>query len=101
MAQATELKPRAAVVAIPGIALVMAIALATALAAAIVLTLAGTFSTQSRVEPRSEAVLQSGRDWQERYEQMSGLESRRDAYRQAAIDSGRDWEQRYKEMFGQ
>lgn len=57
-------------------------------------------SAPTTVPERSDAVLQSGRDWQVRYEQMSGLDARREQQRQAAVQAGREWQERYEQMYG-
>ena len=96
MAQATNVNERPRTfTAPPAIALVVLLTATLIVVAAFFLT---NVSTSPTVQPRSEAVLESGRAWQRQYEQMSGLEARRDA---AVLQSGRDWEQRYRDMSGQ
>lgn len=99
MAQATDIK-RAPVTVIAPSALALALVALAAIILAVALVVP-SFTTAPAVQPRSEAVLEGGRAWQRQYEQMSGLEARREAQRQAAIDSGREWEQQYKDMFGE
>lgn len=99
MAQATSINERPRTfTAPPAIALVVVLVMSFIVVAALFLT---NLSTASTVQPRSEAVLESGRAWQRQYEQISGLEARRRAHDAAVLQSGLDWEQRYKDMSGQ
>src|SRR5687767_10918478 len=100
MAQATNINERPRTfTAPPAIALVMVLVMSLiVVAAAFFLT---NLSTAATVQPRSEAVHESGRAWQRQYEQTSGLEARRQAHDAAVLQSGLDWEQRYKDMSGQ
>src|SRR5687768_2264074 len=99
MAQATNINaaPRT-FTAPPAVALMIVLAASFIVAAALFLT---TFSIGATVEPRSESVLEAGREWQRQYEQISGSEARRRAHDAAVLQAGRDWEQRYKDMYGQ
>lgn len=98
MAQATNINERPrTLTAPPAIALVVVLVMSFVVVAALFLT---TLPTGATVQPRSDAVLESGRAWQRQYEQTSGLEARRQAYDAAVLQSGLDWEQRYKDMNG-
>ena len=99
MAQATTIRPRAFTL---GTAPALAIA-AVILAITVIvgIQLLPSFPQADTVQPRSEAVLESGRAWQLQYEQMSGLEARRERNDEAALQSGRDWELQQKQMRGE
>jgi hypothetical protein len=99
MAQATTLNDRRRTLSAPS-AIVFLVILATAVVIAAAIFVAN-LSVETTAQPRSDAVVESGRTWQRQYEQMSGLEAARERYDAAVLQSGRDWEQRYRDMSGQ
>ena len=73
MAQATSINERPRTFnASPAIALAVVFVMSFIVIAVLFLT---NFSTATTVQPRSEAVIESGRAWQRQYEQTSGLEA--------------------------
>ena len=82
---------------------VPAAAIIAAVLATIILVAAQLIPT-SAVSPATSApnnaALDAGRDWQVRYEQMSGLSARRERHDEAVLQAGRDWEIRYEQMAG-
>lgn len=99
MAQATTVKQRTVTLRRPPALAILAVAFATVIIVAALVV--PSFFTLPAIQPRSEAVLDAGRAWQAQYEQMSGLEARRDRYEKAVLQSGRDWELRQKQMSGE
>lgn len=77
-------------------AAIIAVVLATIIlvAALLIPTLSPATSDQHN------AALEAGRDWQVRYEQMSGLSARRERHDEAVLQAGRDWQIRYEQMAG-
>lgn len=82
---------------------VPAAAIVAVVLATIILVAAQLIPT-SAVSPATpapnNAALEAGRDWQVRYEQMSGLSARRERHEAAVLQAGRDWEIRYEQTAG-
>lgn len=98
MAQAGQAARPMTVITAPFAALAALVAgIVLAIAA---LTIPPLISAPTTVTERSDAVLQSGRDWQLRHEQMSGTQARGEQQRQAALEAGREWQERHEQMFG-
>lgn len=80
---------------------VPAAAIIAVVLAAIILVAVQLFPTLSpATSAPNNAALEAGRDWQVRYEQMSGLSARRERHDEAVLQAGRDWEIRYEQMAG-
>ena len=80
---------------------VPAAAIIAVLLATIILVAAQLIPTLSpATSAPNNAALEAGRDWQVRYEQMSGLSARRERHDEAVLQAGRDWEIRYEQMAG-
>ena len=99
MAQATTLKPRTFTLGTAPARAIGAVILAITVIVGI--QVLPSFTQADTVQPRSEAVLESGRAWQRQYEQMSGLEAMRQRHDEAVVQSGRDWERQQKQMRGE
>lgn len=50
-------------------------------------------------DARDQALLQAGREWQERYEQTAGPLGVYTKSQLAQMKAGREWEQRYRQMY--
>ena len=99
MAQATDVKPRTITFRGPPALAILAAAFATVIVIAALVV--PTVFTSAAVQPRTEALLDAGRAWQLRSEQMSGTELRRERSEGVVLQSGRDWELRQKHMSGE
>ena len=79
-------------------AAIITVVLATIILVAAQLTPISVFSPATSAP--NNAALEAGREWQVRYEQMSGLSARRERHDEALLQAGRDWEIRYEQMAG-
>ena len=100
MAQATTVNQRSTTLSVRPLFAGLAVAafLATIVLAAMFVP---GITAPETVQPRSEAVLESGRAWQRQYESMSGLEARRERHAEAVLESGRQWQAYQQQISGE
>ena len=98
MAQAKNISQRPTTVAAAPALAIMAVVLATILVIGAQLV-PNLFPATAPSSP-TDAALDAGREWQVRYEQMSGLTARRERHDEAVLQAAREWEIRYQQMSG-